>query len=91
MEEKRKIPDFVLNTGSIVSTMRLIIEGAITIFDDEASPLFHLGLAHEREKEAHAFDTIGTGLFELRTQVLNLQELYLKEIGRHQENTMSDE
>lgn len=40
MEKKRKIPDFVLSTGSIVSTMRLIIEGAITILMMKPVPCF---------------------------------------------------
>lgn len=92
MEEKKERAEaFVLNTGTIASTMRLLVEGAITLYDDEASSLFHLGLAHKKEKEAHAFEAIGTGLFELRSQVLALQELYLKEICRQQANPVADQ
>lgn len=79
--KKERVEAFVLSTGTIASTLRLLVEGAITLYDDEASALFHLGLRHQKAKEAHAFEAIGTGLFELRMHIMNLQELYEKEIA----------
>lgn len=80
-EKKERVEAFVLNTGTIASTLRLLVEGAITLYDDEASTLFHLGLKHQKVKETHAFEAIGTGLFELRMHIMNLQELYEMEIS----------
>ena len=57
-------------------------EGAVTLYDDEASPLFRLGRLHGQAKAALAFEAIGTALFELRMHIMNLQELHAKEVER---------
>lgn len=62
--------------------MHPLIEGAVTLYDDEASSLFHLGLEHHQTPAAHTFEAIGTGLFELRSHILTLQEMYLLKIHR---------
>lgn len=74
--------DFVLTTGNVVATVRLLVEGAITLYEDEASSLFRLGLSHDQAVAATAFEVIGTALYELRTQVMTLQERHRREIGR---------
>lgn len=74
--------DFVLTTGNIVANVRLLVEGAITLYEDEASPLFRLGLLHDQAVAATAFEVIGTALYELRTQAMALQERHRREIGR---------
>lgn len=81
-EQNNVFDDFVLTTGNIVATVRLLVEGAITLYEDEASPLFRLGLSHDQPVAATAFEVIGTALYELRTQVMALQERHRREIGR---------
>ena len=80
MEEKNPLKDYIWNTGNTFDIMRLLVEGAITLFDDEASPLFRLGRQYGQEKAAAAFDAIGTALFELRMHIMKLQEMHGKEV-----------
>lgn len=82
MEEKYPLKDYVWNTGNTFDIMRLLVEGAVTLFDDEASPLFRLGRQHGQEKAVCAFDAIGTALFELRMHIMKLQELHGKEVDK---------
>lgn len=82
MEEKNPLKDYVWNTGNAFEIMRLLVEGAVTLYDDEASPLFRLGRLHGQEKAAFAFEAIGTALFELRMHIMNLQELHGKEVEK---------
>ena len=89
MEEKNPLKDYIWNTGNTFDIMRLLVEGAITLFDDEASPLFRLGRQYGQEKAAAAFDAIGTALFELRMHIMNLQELHAKEVAEQCNTTKS--
>ena len=82
MEEKNPLKDYVWNTGNTFEIMRLLVEGAVTLYDDEASPLFRLGRLHGQAKAASAFEAIGTALFELRMHIMNLQELHGVEAER---------
>lgn len=82
MEEKNPLKDYVWNTGNTFDIMRLLVEGAVTLYDDEASALFRLGRQHGQEKAASAFEAIGTALFELRMHIMNLQEMHGKEVER---------
>lgn len=74
--------DYVWNTGNTFDIMRLLVEGAVTLYDDEASPLFRLGRLHGQEKAASAFEAIGTALFELRMHIMGLQEMHGKAVER---------
>lgn len=82
MEEKNPLKDYVWNTGNAFEIMRLLVEGAVTLYDDEASPLFHLGLHHGQQKAASAFSIIGTALCELRMHIMNLQEMHGKQVEK---------
>ena len=82
MEEKNPLKDYVWNTGNTFDIMRLLVEGAVTLYDDEASPLFRLGRLNGQAKAASAFEAIGTALFELRMHIMNLQEMHGKEVER---------
>lgn len=82
MEEKNPLKDYVWNTGNTFDIMRLLVEGAVTLYDDEASALFRLGRQHGQAKAALAFEAIGTALYELRMHIMNLQELHANEVER---------
>ena len=82
MEGKNPLKDYVWNTSNTFDIMRLLVEGAVTLYDDEASALFRLGRQHGQEKAASAFEAIGAALFELRMYIMNLQELHGKEVER---------
>ena len=58
--------DFVSNAGDIFSDMRLLIEGAIVLFENDASSIMHLTRGKEHYRAQYAFNTIGAALYQLR-------------------------
>jgi hypothetical protein len=56
-----------------LTTLRLLLEGAIALYQDDAMPLFKLGLTHKAHKAAIAFDDIGGALYALRNQIISMQ------------------
>ena len=88
-EQTTSMKDYLWNTGNIISSMRLIVEGAITLYDDEASPLHKIALTQGLPEAASAFEIIGTALFELRSHIIQLQELY-RSIAGNQNLPSSD-
>ncbi len=88
-EQKPPVKDCAWNTSNIAAAMRLIVEGAITLYDDEASPLHKMALTQGLPAAASAFEIIGTALFELRSHIIQLQELY-RSIAGNQNLPSSD-
>ena len=72
--------DYVSKTLSISSIMRLIVEGAIVLYEGDAVPLYNL--AAEQPEAQGAFSTIGRALYDLRQYVLELEEAYREENKR---------
>lgn len=72
--------DYVSKTADIFSGMRLIVEGAIVLYEGDALPLFNL--ASEHQEAQTAFSAIGKALYDLRQYVLELEEAYREENQR---------
>ena len=72
--------DFVWVAGNAFSEMRLMVEGAIVLYEGDAVPLF--GLAKDDREAQAAFNTIGKALYLLREQVKMLEEAYREENQR---------
>ena len=73
---------YLWNTGNNLSDIRLIIEGAVTLFEEDASSIGkHMTDAGELTAAA-AFDTIGAALYNLRTYIRNMQEEHTQEVAR---------
>ena len=68
--------DVVMN---LMYDIRLRIEGAIVLFEDDAAPLRRLALENDMLTAATAFDTIGSALYDLRQDIRSLQEAHSKE------------
>ena len=64
--------DFMCLTDSHFSEMRLLIEGAILIFEEDAGPLFRLARDAEQHEALTAMNDIGTALYEFRQHVKKL-------------------
>ena len=64
--------DYVSHTADIFSGMRLIVEGAIVLYEGDALPLFNL--ASEHQEAQTAFSTIGKALYDLRQSVIDLED-----------------
>ena len=58
--------------GEVLAIMRLVAEGARTMFENELSPLYGFLLKNGRADEALALDTIGTAI--------NMLEAYAREL-----------
>ena len=68
--------DVALN---LLYDIRLRIEGAVELFEDDAAPLRRLALENDMLTAATAFDTIGSALYHLRQDIRSLHEAYTKE------------
>ena len=76
---------YLWKSGIIQSEMRLIIEGAIALYEGDAVPLLGLANKSQQYDAADAFDTIGTALYGLREHVRNLQAAHRQEVLREVE------
>ena len=79
------IGDYVWNTGNTFADMRLIVEGAIVLYEDEALPLYEQADATEQQEARTAFDTIGGALYSLRRYIRELQTSHTAEVLRELE------
>ena len=76
---------YLWKSGIIQYEMRLIIEGAIALYEGDAVPLLGLANKSEQYEAADAFDSIGTALHGLRDHVRNLQKAHRQEVPREVE------
>ena len=76
---------YLWKSGIIQYEMRLIIEGAIALYEGDAVPLLGLANKSQQYDAADAFDTIGTALYGLREHMRNLQAAHRQEVLREVE------
>ena len=69
-------------SGHVLAQMRLLIEGAIVLYEDEASTLLHLAAKHKEYSASGALDTIGTAIYDMREHIVDLQAAHTKEVLR---------
>ena len=74
--------DFMCITSSTFSEIRLLVEGAIRLFEDDAGVLCRLARDAEKHEAMSALNDIGTALYEFRRHVKKLQEAHRKEERR---------
>ena len=67
------------NITVIAGEMRLVAEGALSLFESELSSLYGFLMNNGKEEEALALDTIGTALTTLEQQAHDLQRAYAAE------------
>lgn len=65
--------DFQFLAGEQLRNMRLVAEGARTLFENDISSLYGFLMKHGKEEEALSLDTIGTALNTLEQQIHDLQ------------------
>ena len=75
--------DFMWIAGNAFSEMRLLVEGAITLFEDDAGVLCRLAREADKWNANRALNDIGTALYELRRHITALQEAHHK--AEHQQ------
>lgn len=65
------------------SEMRLLVEGAISFYEDDAGVLCRLAREADKWNANRALNDIGTALYELRRHITALQEAHHK--AEHQQ------
>jgi len=73
---------YLWESGNILAGMRLLIGGAVELYEQDAQPLSRLAIDNGNARAASAFDTIGKALSELKEQICALQEMHSEEIIR---------
>lgn len=74
--------DFMCLTGDHFSEMRLLVEGAIKIFEDDTCCLVSLARDAEEHDSLTALNDIGTALYEFRCHVKVLQKAHNQKTQR---------
>ena len=77
--------DFVSTAGDMFSDMRLLIEGAIVLFENDASSIMQLTRGKELYRAQYAFNTIGAALYQLREKMNVLEWEHFQEATRQLE------
>ena len=70
--------DFMWAAGHAFSEMRLMVEGAITLFEDDAGVLCRLARDAQKNEAQIAFNDIGTALYAFRNHIKILQAAHHK-------------
>ena len=70
--------DFMWVAGNAFSEMRLMVEGAITQFEDDAGVLCRLARDAQKNEAQIAFNDIGTALYAFRNHIKILQAAHHK-------------
>ena len=70
--------DFMWVAGNAFSEMRLLVEGVITLFEDDAGCLCRLARDAGAHEANRALNDIGTALYAFRTHIKSLQEAHHK-------------
>ena len=76
---------YMWNAGNILCDMRLLIEGAVILFENDALPLARLAREGQELEAYTAFNTIGSALYGLQQKIRDLQEAHEKEVQRQLE------
>ena len=74
--------DFMWVTGDAFSEMRILVEGALVLFESDTSPLIRLCADANEHAARTALNDIGGALYDLRRLIKRLQEAYWKENER---------
>ena len=73
---------YLWNVGGKISEIRLIVEGAVTLYEEDASGINKMMMNAGELIAAAGFDTIGEALYELRTHIREMQEAHTQEVVR---------
>lgn len=71
--------DYLDIAMKLLYDIRLRIEGAVELYENDASPLRNLAIKNDMLTAAIGFDTIGSALYNLRQDIQTLHEAHAKE------------
>ena len=71
--------DYIDTAMKLLYDIRLRIEGAVELYENDAAPLRNLAIKNDMLTAAIGFDTIGSALYNLREDIQALHEAHAKE------------
>ena len=77
--------DFMWITSHAFSEMRLMVEGALNLFEDDSGLLCRLAREAGELEAMRSLNDIGTCLYEFRRKIKTLQEAHYKTSTQTQE------
>ncbi len=77
--------DFMWITSQAFSEMRLMVEGALNLYEDDSGVLCRLAREADELEAMRSLNDIGTCLYEFRRQIKALQEAHYKASTQTQE------
>ena len=77
--------DFMWITSHAFSEMRLMVEGALNLYEDDSGVLCRLAREADELEAIRSLNDIGTCLYEFRRQIKALQEAHYKASTQTQE------
>ena len=72
--------EFMDYSGDMLSDMRLLIEGALCIYEIDALPLCKLARDNGMKDALMAWDTIGNALYKLRDFIRSFQQEHIRQV-----------
>ena len=81
-DKTNSLNTYFWDVGNDIADIRLLAEGALALFEGDAEPLHLLGIKHNAEVAATAFDTIGTALYDLCEKIAGMQQSHMTETIR---------
>ena len=80
---------YVWNTGNSITSIRLLVEGAIALYEDDAAGLYRLAMTQQKQDMALAFNTIGAALYDLRQHINKMQKDHFGEATQQDDSEQS--
>ena len=77
--------DFMWITSHAFSEIRLMVEGALNLYEDDSGVLCRLAREADELEAMRSLNDIGTCLYEFRRQIKALQEAHYKASTQTQE------
>lgn len=69
---------YLWSTGNAWTDLRLLLEGAVSLYENECTSLANAAAKEEKTVTILAIDTIGTALYVLRARIQSMQQEHLK-------------
>ena len=74
--------DYLLITGDAFTDMRLLIEGAIALYEDDAGSIMRLLAGDDLREVRYAVNAIGQALYHLRDHVRKLEMAHCRAVEK---------
>ena len=72
--------DYVWITGDAFTDMRLLVEGAIVLYEEDAGDIMRLLRGEQNQEVRYAVNTIGTALYQLREHIKKLEMAHCRQV-----------